>query len=68
MKVDAVDSTGAGDAFIGCLAFYLAKGNDLISSIRFANIGAALSVTKVGTQISFPTLAEIEEVQKKSKN
>jgi ribokinase len=63
LKVNAVDSTGAGDAFIGCLAFYLAKGNDLISSIRFANIGAALSVTKIGTQISFPSLAEIEEIQ-----
>jgi ribokinase len=63
LKVDAVDSTGAGDAFIGCLAFHLAQGNDLISSIQFANIGAALSVTKVGTQISFPSLAEIEKTQ-----
>ncbi len=61
MKVNAIDSTGAGDAFIGCLAYYLANGNDLLSSIRFANIGAALSVTKVGTQVSFPSLAEIEE-------
>jgi ribokinase len=63
MQVEAVDSTGAGDAFIGILAFYLARGSDLVSAIRLANIGAALSVTKVGTQVSFPTLAEIQAYQ-----
>lgn len=66
-KVDAIDSTGAGDAFIGCLAFYLARGNGLIPSIQFANIGAALSVTKIGTQVSFPKMAEIIAFQKDNK-
>ena len=59
-KVEAVDTTGSGDAFIGSLAYSLVKGNSLPEAIRFANVAAALSVTKIGTQISFPTLEEVE--------
>lgn len=59
VPVKAVDSTGAGDAFIGSLAYALSRGDDLSSAIVFANRCAALSVTKIGTQISFPTPAEV---------
>jgi ribokinase len=61
IKVDAVDSTGAGDAFAGALAYYLCKGDSLENSIRFANIAAGISVTKYGAMPSFPTLKEVEE-------
>lgn len=58
-KVNAVDTTGSGDAFIGSLAYALVQGKDMPAAIRFANQVAALSVTKPGTQTSFPTLAEV---------
>ncbi|NMC80559.1 MAG: ribokinase [Chloroflexi bacterium] len=58
--VQAVDTTGAGDAFIGGLAYAIARGDSLQLAIEFANKCAALSVMKVGTQVSFPTLAEVE--------
>jgi ribokinase len=63
-KVHAVDTTGAGDAFIGGLAYALARGDSLDQSIEFANCTAALSVTKIGTQLSFPTLVEVDNFQK----
>ena len=59
--MNAVDSTGAGDAFIGSLAVYLAEGSSLREAVRRANTVAALSVTKAGTQTSFPTRAEVME-------
>jgi ribokinase len=61
-EVDPIDTTGAGDAFIGSLAYALAKGLPLPDAIRFANYAAALSVTKVGTQTSFPSLADVERL------
>ena len=60
IKVDAVDPTGAGDAFIGSLAVYLGEGLPLRDAIRRANVVAALSVTRIGTQISFPERAEAD--------
>ena len=57
IDVAAVDSTGAGDAFVGTLAVCLAGGLSLFEAARRANIIAALSVTAAGTQTSFPDLA-----------
>jgi ribokinase len=54
VKVEAVDPTGAGDAFIGSLAVYLGEGLSLREAIQRANAVAALSVTRIGTQVSFP--------------
>lgn len=59
-KVDAVDPTGAGDAFIGSLATYLGAGLPFRDAIRRANAVAALSVTRIGTQVSFPQRAEAD--------
>jgi len=59
-KVDAVDSTAAGDAFNGALAFSLASGHDVERAIEFANRVAAFSVTKAGAQSSMPTMQDIE--------
>lgn len=58
--VKAVDTTGAGDAFIGALAVRVALGEPLEKAVVFANAAAALSVTKIGTQVSFPSLEEVE--------
>jgi len=61
VKVDAVDPTGAGDAFVGSLAVYLGEGLPLQDAIRRANAVAALSVTRIGTQVSFPKRAEADD-------
>jgi ribokinase len=59
-EVEAVDTTGAGDAFIGALAVALADGRPLAEAVRRANLLAALSVTRPGTQTSFPRRDEAE--------
>jgi ribokinase len=51
--VESVDSTGAGDAFIGSFAVFLAEGVAEKEAVRRANLYAALSTTGVGTQKSF---------------
>jgi ribokinase len=60
LAVNAVDPTGAGDAFIGSLAVFLAEGDTLSCAARRANTVAALSVTRLGAQTSFPTRADVE--------
>ena len=59
-EVDAVDTTGAGDAFNAGLAVALAEGSDLRAAVRFANAAAALSVTKPGAARSAPRRAEVD--------
>jgi len=51
--VTSIDSTGAGDAFIGSFAVFLAEGATEREAVRRANLYAALSTTSVGTQKSF---------------
>ena len=58
-KVTAVDTTGAGDAFIGCFASEYAKGGDVLAAMKKASAFAALSVTRKGTQLSYPTQEEL---------
>jgi ribokinase len=50
--VHSIDSTGAGDAFIGSFAVFLAEGVPEAEALRRANLYAALSTTGVGTQKS----------------
>lgn len=57
-NVDAVDTTGAGDSFIGCFAHYLTNGHPVEYSLRKANLYAAQAVQKRGTQSSYPTKEE----------
>jgi ribokinase len=59
--VEARDTTGAGDAFIGSFAYSLASGADPETAIRKANLYAALSTLKVGTQQSFVSRQEFEQ-------
>ncbi len=61
-RVDAVDTTGAGDAFIGSFAYCLASGYSETESIERANVYAALSTLGIGTQSSFVTAERFEAV------
>jgi ribokinase len=54
VSVKAVDTSGAGDAFIGSFAVLLAEGMPVVEAVREANAIAAASVTRPGTQASFP--------------
>jgi ribokinase len=57
--VKALDTTGAGDAFVGSLAYFLAAGKPLTEAMRRANHIAAVSVQSSGTQTSFPVAADL---------
>lgn len=59
-RVAAIDTTGAGDSFIGCFAHFYVQTGDILHSIRMATGFAALSVTKRGTQSSYPDKNELE--------
>lgn len=59
IKVDAVDTTAAGDTFNGALAVALSEGKTIRESIAFANKAAAISVTRIGAQSSVPFRNEI---------
>lgn len=59
-KVDAVDPTGAGDAFTAALTVRLAEGAAMADAVRYANRAGALAVTRLGALPSLPTREEIE--------
>ena len=58
-SVQPVDTTGAGDCFVGAFAAGLAGGMAPAESLAFANRAAAISVTRPGASVSFPTLEEV---------
>ncbi|MCM3005972.1 ribokinase [Priestia koreensis] len=60
-RVNAIDTTGAGDAFIGCFSHIFVKTRDVLQALETATVFAALSVTKRGTQTSYPTVEEVEQ-------
>jgi ribokinase len=64
IPVDVVDTTAAGDAFAAGMAVALAEGKALVDSARFANIVAAISVTRMGAQPSMPKRADVEKFEK----
>lgn len=59
-KVQPVDTTAAGDTFVGGFAAALADGKSESDAIRFGQVAAALSVTRSGAQPSIPTFAEVQ--------
>ena len=59
-KVNAVDTTAAGDTFCGAFAVALVEGKSLKESLRFASAAAAISVTRIGAQPSAPKREEID--------
>lgn len=58
--VPVVDTTGAGDVFVGAVACELARGASLIAATEFASAAAALAVQRIGAQASYADRAEIE--------
>lgn len=60
-RVTAVDSTGAGDTFVGALAVALAEGRPMREALAWAAAAAALSVQRPGATASMPYRAEIEK-------
>jgi ribokinase len=60
LEVEAIDTTGAGDAFNGGFVMALAEDRDLFTALRYGNVTGALSVTKLGTAPAMPTKEQIE--------
>ena len=65
LKVKAVETTGAGDAFNGGLATAIAEGLPMETALRFATCTAAISVTRLGSSQSMPSRQEIEALLEK---
>jgi ribokinase len=65
IKVKAVETTGAGDAFNGGLSTAIAEGMPIERALQFATCTAAISVTRLGSSPSMPYRAEILEMMKK---
>jgi ribokinase len=65
-KVEAIDTTAAGDTFCGAFAVALVEGKSLKDALQFASAAAAISVTRMGAQPSAPTRKEIDEFLKKN--
>lgn len=62
IKVESIDSTGAGDIYHGAFTYCIANDYDIITTMKMSNIAGALSVTRIGGRFSiFP----LEEVKKK---
>ncbi len=59
-RVDVVDSTAAGDAFVGAFAVALAEGVSPVDALRFGNAAGALAATRAGAQPSLPTRMAID--------
>ena len=60
MKVDAVETTGAGDSYVGAVSHSIVKGLGLGEACKFATKCSAVTVCRYGAQPSMPTLEEIE--------
>ena len=65
-KVNAVDSVGAGDAFVGSFAHFRCNGLSVAESCERACAVASISVTRFGAQSSYPTFEELPESLKTS--
>lgn len=61
-QVQAVDATGAGDAFVGAVAFALAAGRPLHDAVELGGAAVAVAVTRMGARTSLPTLDEVRSL------
>jgi ribokinase len=62
--VEAIDTTGAGDCFVGALAAQLAGGKAISDALDYANIAASICVQRMGAAPSMPTAAEVSVVRR----
>lgn len=63
LKVEAVDTTGAGDIFHGAFTYCIANNYSLEKTLKIANITGALSVTKIGSKNSIPEKEDIKKYE-----
>lgn len=61
-KVDVVDTTAAGDAFVGGLAVGLLRGLDVVEAVRYATCAGTLATTVLGAQTSLPSADQVDEL------
>lgn len=61
-KVDVVDTTGAGDTFVGAVALRLETGDTLEQAARFATVASSITITREGAAKSIPTLEEVKAI------
>ena len=61
-NVKAVDTTGAGDCFVGALAAQLAQGQSIRDALAHANAAASICVQRMGAAPSMPTASEVKEI------
>ena len=61
-QVKAVDTTGAGDCFVGALAAQLAGGRTIDEALDYANVAASICVQRMGAAPSMPTVAEVAAI------
>jgi ribokinase len=62
--VNAKDTSGAGDAFIGCFSHFFVLNGNVVEAMKEASLFSALSVTEKGTQLSYPTLEQFNKFKK----
>lgn len=62
IKVKAIDTTAAGDAFTAALAFSLIQGSQMEEAVTFANFVSSIVVTRKGAQSSIPSFEEVEKM------
>lgn len=67
-KVEAVDTTAAGDVFCGALSVSLSEDKTIFEAVKFASAASAISVTRLGAQPSIPSREEIDEFLYRNKN
>ena len=65
--VKAVDTTGAGDCFVGAVAAQLAGGKPIHDALHYANMAASVCVQRMGAAPSMPTVAEVEMTRSTSR-
>ncbi len=63
-KVDAIDTTAAGDTFCGAVCVGLSEGKSILDSVKMAALAAALTVTRMGAQTSIPFRSELVTLTK----
>jgi ribokinase len=61
-KVKAVDTTGAGDCFVGALAVALSEQKSMEDGLTFANTAASISVQRLGAAVSVPMRVEVDRI------
>ena len=59
IKIESVDSTGAGDIYHGAFTHFIANNYSLIDTMYYSNIAGALSVKKIGSKNSMPNLEDV---------